>query len=405
MPLIRRPVHQPGFTEFVILIAMMMSLVALSIDSMLPALPDIETDLDSTHGPLVILMFFAGMSVGQLVFGPWSDASGRRPAIIVGSLIFIVGCVLSLIADSFEAMLLGRFIQGLGASAPRIVSIAVVRDRFEGEQMARVMSLTMMVFILVPVFAPALGQLILLFADWRSIFGIMLFLVIVVTLWFATRQPETLHAESRIPLSVANLKKGLVLIFSQRLAVGNMIVMGMVFGAFVGYLSSSQLILQQQYELGTLFPLYFGILAASIGLASLVNSRLVLRFGMRRLASLALGMVTLLSLLFLLVGLLFAGHPPLWQLMAYLLVVFFFNGILFGNLQAMAMSPLGEVAGLGSAIIGSVSTLVSVLLGTAIASAYNGTIFPLVIGFALLSLSGWWLLSWTYAPHSTDNLK
>ena len=393
------PTRHPGFVEFVVLIAMMMSLVALATDSMLPALPNIETDLNSENGPLVILTFFIGISVGQLFFGPWSDALGRRPVIIFGSVVFMLGCVLSLVAWNFEVMLLGRFIQGLGASAPRILSIAVVRDRFEGEQMARLMSLTMMVFILVPVFAPALGQLVLFFADWRSIFGIMLALVVLVTLWFAFRQPETLPAEQRIPLSLANFVNGVVFIFGQRLAVGNMIVMGLVFGAFVGYLSCSQLILQQQYQLGTQFPLYFGVLAASIGLASLVNAKLVMRFGMRHLSSLALVLVTVLSVGFVAVALYFSGHPPLSYLMAYLLIVFFFNGILFGNLNAMAMVPLGDVAGLGSAIVGSVSTIVSVGFGMAIAAAYNETVIPLVVGFALLSLSGWILLAWTYAPH------
>lgn len=396
------PHRHPGFIEFVILIAMMMSLVALSIDSMLPALPDIEAALDTSNGPLVILMFFAGMSVGQLLFGPWSDAVGRRPVILFGSLIFIAGCLLSLFSQNFEAMLIGRFIQGFGASSPRIVSIALVRDRYQGEQMARVMSLTMMVFILVPVLAPALGQLILMFADWRSIFAIILMLVVAVTLWFGFRQPETLHEDRRTPLNPGNLKRGLLLILGQRLALGNTVVMGMVFGAFVGYLSCSQLILQQQYALGAMFPLYFGILALAIGIASLVNSRMVLRFGMRRLSSLALVMVTVLSLVFVIVAWQFAGHPPLWLLMAYLLVVFFFNGILFGNLQSMAMAPLGEVAGLGSAVVGSVSTLVSVALGMVIATAYDGTVIPLVTGFGLLSLIGWLILSWTYAPRAVD---
>ena len=403
LQLIPKPVDHPGFVEFVVLIAMMMSLVALATDSMLPALPNIEADLDSDQGPLVILTFFIGLSIGQLFFGPWSDAIGRRPVIIAGSSLFMLGCVFSVFAWNFEAMLLGRFIQGVGASAPRILSVAVVRDRFEGEQMAKLMSLIMMVFILVPVFAPALGQLVLLFADWRSIFSIMLLMVLIVTLWFFFRQPETLDAQQRIPLSLRNVKNGIVFIFSERLALGNMIVMGLVFGAFVGYLSCSQLILQKQYELGVQFPLYFGVLAASIGFASLVNSKMVMRFGMKRLSSLSLALVTILSIAFGLVALLFSGHPPLEYLMAYLLVIFFFNGVLFGNLNAMAMAPLGQVAGLGSAIVGSVSTLLSVGFGIAIAGAYNDTVIPLITGFALLSLCGWLLLGWTYAPHPSKS--
>jgi len=390
----------PGFIEFIILIALIISLVALSIDAMLPALPEIAADLDVQQindSQYVISIFFAGMAFGQLFFGPLSDSIGRRPSIIAGFVVFALGCVLSIFATSFEQMLLGRFLQGFGASGPRIVSIALVRDQFKGREMARVMSFVMTVFILVPVFAPAVGQLILKLASWHWIFAMFLLLVLVVVSWFWKRQPETLTPDNRIVFSFARLLLDIQAILRIRAALGYTLTMGFIFGAFLGYLSSSQQIFQVQYGLLDLFPLYFGILACSIGCASLLNARLVMRFGMRRLSRIALLAICFLSFPFFLYALIYDGHPNLYFLMFYLLPIFFFFGILFGNLNAMAMEPLGHIAGLGSAVIGSVSTLISVFFGVLIANAYDGTVFPLVSGFAILGLASLVIIRWTEA--------
>ena len=388
----------PGFTEFVTLIALMISLVALSIDAMLPALPQIATDLGVTRindSQYVISIFFAGMALGQMLFGPMSDSIGRKRSIMAGFVVFAVGCVMSVMATDFEAMLLGRFLQGLGASGPRIVSIALVRDRYKGREMARVMSFVMTIFILVPVFAPALGQLILAFADWRSIFGSFLLMTLLISIWFWRRQPETLKPEMRIAFSFQQLASDIMAILRIRSALGYTITMGFVFGAFIGYLSSSQQIFQVQYELHNLFPLYFGFLACSIGCASLVNARLVMRYGMRRLSGIALQMICYLSIPFFVLILFYDGHPQLIIFMAYLLIVFFFFGILFGNLNALAMEPLGHIAGLGSAVVGSLSTFISVGFGVIVANAYDQTVYPLVLGFALLGAAGLLTMRWT----------
>ncbi len=388
----------PGFFEFVVLMALIVSLVALSIDAMLPALPDIARDLGVTRlndSQYVITVFFAGMACGQIFFGPLSDSTGRKPAIIAGMLLFAIGCGLSILGSSFEQMLLGRFLQGLGAAGPRIVSIAVVRDRYTGREMARVMSFIMTVFILVPVFAPALGQGILLLADWRYIFVMFLALALAVGCWFWWRQPETLAPEARQRFSPARLLLDIRGIVRNRAALGNSLTMGLVFGAFMGYLSSSQQIFQVQYELYEWFPLYFGILACAIGFASLVNARLVMRFGMRRLSSIALLAICGLSFPFLLIAWIGNGHPPFYLLMAYLLVVFFFFGILFGNLNALAMEPLGHIAGLGSSVVGFISTLISVVFGVLVSDAYDGTVLPLVAGFALLTLFALPVFRWS----------
>ena len=381
-----------------ILIALIISLVALSIDAMLPALPEIAADLGVTRindSQFIISVFFAGMALGQIFFGPLSDSIGRRPAILSGLAVFAAGCMLSIIAFDFEQMLLGRFLQGLGASGPRIVSIALVRDQYKGREMARVMSFVMTVFILVPIFAPAVGQGILLIADWRFIFVMFLCLILIVGLWFWQRQPETLTQDKRITFSFARLVIDIKGILRIRAALGYTLTMGFIFGAFIGYLSSSQLIFQQQYELYELFPLYFGILASAVGCASLFNARLVTRFGMRRLSRAAMLSICLLSFPFFLLALFFDGHPHLYLLMLYLLLVFFCFGILFGNLNAMAMEPLGHIAGLGSAVVGSISTLISVVFGAIVADAYNNTVLPLVLGFAILGLAGLLIMRWT----------
>ena len=389
---------RPGFTEFVVLIALIISLVALSIDAMLPALPKIARDLRFEHAndaQLVISMLFVGMGFGQILFGPLSDSIGRKLAINIGFIIFIFGCLLSLFAQDFGDMMTGRFLQGLGVAGPRIVSIALVRDCYEGREMARVMSYVMSIFILVPVIAPSIGQMILVYSTWHSIFALFLVLTGIAIVWFSLRQPETLPPERRIKLSVSQIFEGVRAICSIPVALGYTITMGFIFGAFIGYLSSSQQIFQEQYALGNQFVLYFGVLAASIGLASLTNAQLVLRFGMRRLSRTAMTIIVLLSAPFFMLAQHYQGHPPLSMLMTYLLIVFFFMGILFGNLNALAMEPLGHIAGLGAAVIGSISTLLSVTLGVIVAGAYDGTILPLTTGYAVFSALGLMTMHWT----------
>jgi DHA1 family bicyclomycin/chloramphenicol resistance-like MFS transporter len=390
--------QQPKFFEFVVLMAMIISMVALSIDAMLPALPNIAADLGVTRindSQYVISILFAGMAIGQMIFGPMSDSVGRKYAINVGFAVFIVGCLVSLLAETFTMMLIGRFLQGFGAAGPRVVSIALVRDRYEGREMARVMSFVMTIFILVPIVAPALGQAILMFSDWRGIFWMFLVLSFIALSWFNLRQPETLLVENRIRFSIKQVLSDIKYICVIPAAMGYTIATGIIFGAFLGYLSSSQQIFQQQYHLGNQFVIYFGILAASLGLASLLNAQLVMRFGMRRLSHGATFFIVVLSVPFYFLAQHYSGSPPLWQVMAYLLTVFFFVGILFGNLNALAMEPLGSVAGLGAAVVGSLSTLISVALGVIIANAYNGTILPLVSGFALLSIGCLMVMGWT----------
>ncbi len=388
---------QPRFGEFVTLTALIISLVALSIDIMLPALQQIAGDLGAPRAndsQLIVSALFAGLAAGQIVYGPLSDSIGRKPASHAGLVLFILGCLMSILATSFAVMLAGRVLQGLGAAGPRSVIIALVRDQYEGRAMARIMSLVMAVFIMVPALAPGIGQVILMIAHWRAIFGFLLAVAAISLVWFALRQPETLAPERRVGFSPSRIVLAVRETCGNRVAFGYTLASGLIFGAFVGYLNSAQQIFQIQYGLGALFPLYFAVLALAIGGASLVNARLVMRHGMRRLSAWALGMLTGLSLAFLVPATLAGGAPPLWALMAYLVVAFFCIGMLFANFNALAMEPLGHIAGVGAAVVGSLTTLISMILGGAIGQAYDGGVLPLVAGFALLGLAAIAVMRW-----------
>lgn len=391
---------RPSFTEFVILVSLMMALTALSIDAMLPALAQIGSDLqvqNANDRQLVISMIFVGLAFGQLFFGPLSDSTGRKPAIYAGLVLFMFGSLMSMFAVNFPMMLLGRLLQGVGVSAPRAVTLALVRDQFAGRGMARVMSFVMTVFILVPMLAPSMGQAILSFSSWRAIFGSFLLLATIALVWFALRQPETLAPENRAPFTGRRIINTAQEIMKNRLALGYTVTAGLVSGAFIGYLNSAQQIFQEQYELGTLFPIYFGVIASSIGLASLLNSRLVMQLGMRLLVRGSLLIIFGLSVVALGIAPFFAGQPPFWVFMAYLMLSFFCVGVLFGNLNALAMEPLGHIAGIGAAVVGALSTLISVLLGTLIGQSYNGTILPLVIGLGVLAGASVMVVRWAEA--------
>ena len=272
--------------EFVALMALSMSLVALAIDAMLPALAEIGSDLGLVRDndrQLVLTVLFLGLSLGQLFYGPISDSLGRRGPIFFGFGLFILGSALAVVAPTFEWLLIGRFLQGLGAAGPRILTVAIIRDCAAGREMARLMSLVMMVFILIPAIAPALGQAILFIASWRGIFLALLLLSSMTLVWFYLRQPETLSFEARRPISPASLGGAFVEILHTRSTVLYTLAGGMIFGSFVGFLNSAQQIFQELYGLGVRFPAYFAVLALTIGCASLINARLVIRLGMRYL--------------------------------------------------------------------------------------------------------------------------
>jgi DHA1 family bicyclomycin/chloramphenicol resistance-like MFS transporter len=391
-----------GPVEFVALMGTLTALIALSIDMILPALPAIGADLRVGHAndtQFIVSLLFLGFGLGQFLYGPVSDSVGRKPAVYAGLVLFAAGSALALAARTFPVMLAGRVLQGLGVAGPRTMTIALVRDRFEGHVMARVMSFVMAVFILVPVIAPSLGQAVLAASSWRAIFGLYLTLAVVVLVWFGVRQEETLPPDRRRAFSAAMLAIAAREVFTHRVALGYTVAAGLMYGAFIGYLTSVQQILQQQYALGPRFPLYFATLAIALGTASLCNARLVGRYGMRHLSDWAARLVTCVSIPFAAFAISRSGQPELWTLMVYLMTSFFGIGLLFGNLNALAMQPLGHIAGTGAAAVGGLQTLISLSLGTAIGQSYDGTVIPLVAGFAILSVLAMIAMYWAEPSH------
>lgn len=386
-----------GMWEFVPLMALMISLIALSIDSMLPALPSIGADLQvqtDNDQQLIVTVLLLGLGIGQMVYGPVSDSIGRKTAIYCGYVIFVIGCTFSIFATSFELMLVGRLLQGIGAGSPRILCIVLVRDQYEGREMARIMSFVMGVFILVPALAPAIGQGIIALSHWRGIFVMFLLLSIIAWTWFAMRQPETLPISRRVPFSPGVVWAGVKETCGNRISFGYTIVAGLIFSAFVGYLATAQQMFQVIYGVTDLFPLYFAVLALAIGVSSVINARLVMKHGMRLLSFYALRSLTLFSFVYFVYAFSIGSAPPFWLNMAYFIAAFLCIGILFGNFNALAMKPLGHIAGTGAAVVGSLSTLISVLLGSFIGQAFDGTILPIVGGFAMLGVAALGVMTW-----------
>ena len=374
------------FREFVALMAMMMSLTALSIDAMLPALSQIGNDLgvvEPNDNQLIISILFLGLAIGQLFYGPLSDAIGRKKAVYIGLVFFSVGCLMSIFSENLFIMLLGRALQGFGLSGTRTISVAIIRDRFKGDKMAQVMSFVMATFIIVPTIAPFMGQGILWVAHWRFIFWTILGLGLLLFIWFSTRQRETLKKENRIKFELGKMLLAAKEVFTTRSAIGYTIAAGFISSAFVGFLNSSQQIFQVQYGLGEKFPMFFAMIALSVGTASFINGKMVVKHGMQKMVKWASIGVCLFSFIFLAVIFGFIPSPSLVLFMLYLCATVFCTGILFGNLNSLAMEPLGHIAGMGAAIVGSVSTFISVPFGVYIGLSYNGTVVPLVIGFAV----------------------
>lgn len=383
-----------GAREFIALMASLMSLAAISIDSMLPALNLIGKSLGVTNpndNQMIISMIFLGMGVGQLLFGPLSDATGRKPAMYVGILTFLVGGLISYYSQSFHVMLIGRFIQGVGAASAKIISTAMVRDRFSGNQMAKTMSLIMIIFILVPAFAPTIGQVILKFGDWRMIFLVMLGMGLMSFIWLFVRQEETLPFEKRRPLSLTKLKAASLETIKHPATVGYTIAAGLVFGAFIGYLTSSQQIIQIRYGIGDKFPIAFGVCALSIGISSFLNSRLVEQLGMRKLCLVALSALSIVAIIFNIIVFFTNGLPPFFIFYGYLLFSLFSFGLLFGNFSALALEPMGHIAGTANSIISSFQILLSASIGGVIGQLYNGTVTPIAIGFLVCSILSLWI--------------
>lgn len=390
-------ISQPKLPEFIALVALITSLVALSIDAMLPALPDIAIELgveDARYTQWIITSLILGMSAGQMLFGPLSDRFGRKIAILSGIVLFCVGSVMSMTANNLTVLLAGRLLQGIGVSGPRIASMALVRDQYAGDAMARVMSFVMMVFILVPMLAPAIGQAILWVANWRYIFGLFIVLSLFAGLWLALRQPETLQAENRRRLHPWLILATTWEILRNPAVMAYAVASGFVFGGLLAYVATSQGIFQDIYGLGDAFPFYFAALAFGVGLSSLVNGTLVMKLGARHLSELALIGLIIFGAILTLLAYWQGGNPALEQFMVLGFAMFFCVGILFGNLNSLAMLPLGKMAGIGAAVIGSVSNVVAVAASSLIGWFFTQSVLPIIVGIMVCGVCALCLMWW-----------
>jgi len=397
-------INRNGTVEFVLLIALLNALTAMSIDTMLPAIGVIANELgaaDPNNRQFIITALFGGMTLGTLIYGPASDSIGRKPAIFIGLAIFAVGALMCLFATNFSAMLLGRFIQGLGAASPRFVSTAMVRDGLAGSAMARVMSFVMTVFMLVPILAPSIGQLVLLVFHWRFIFGGFFVMAIVAGLWLGLRQEETLPVERRLPFSPRTLLASGIEAFRHPVTLGYTLAMGCVFSGLISYLGTSQQIFAELYGQGAWFAIWFAGFAIALALSTIANGRFVVRLGMRAITKWALRASIGFSLIFLIVASTYGGTPPLATLGIYLFLNFFCLGLLFGNYNALALEPVGHIAGMASAVSGFIFSVISIVGGTLVGQTYNDTVIPLVAGFGGFGVLAFLLTEWAESKRKT----
>ncbi|MHA6267853.1 multidrug effflux MFS transporter [uncultured Aliiroseovarius sp.] len=384
------PVQPLRLGEYVLLVAALFSMVAFSIDSILPALPEIASTLvpeNVNRAQLLISAFVIGAGAGQLFFGPLSDALGRRFSLSMGMLLYMLAAFAALWAQTLETLLFWRFIQGLGAAGPRACGMAMTRDLYQGREMARVNSMAFGFFVFVPAVAPMIGQGIVLAFGWRQMFTAYILLALVILIWFLLRQPETLPPERRRALSLRPILAAFKVVLSTRVTLIYMGVITLAFGQLMSFISSAQQIYVDVLGVGTRFPLYFALVTVFSAAAGFLNAKLVMRLGMRRLAVTGFAVQTVLAAVTLLAWWVFApqGAWALWLFCGWATTLFFLNGLSFGNLNALAIQPLGHVAGTASAVIGAVPTIAAIAIAAPVGLAFNDTPFPLLIGVTICS--------------------
>lgn len=379
--------------EFIALIAMNFAMVAFSVDGMLPALPEIAAEIspdDRNRAQLVLTSFMLGMGVGTLFAGPLSDTFGRKRIIFLGGVLFVAGAWLAAQAQTMDQMIAARILQGIGVAGPRIVTLAIVRDLYDGRRMAQIMSYAMLIFTLVPAIAPYLGAFIIDAYGWRAVFLAFILFCLIVTGWVMVRQPETLTQERRRPFKLGALWQATKECFSNRAFTLSTAAQVMTYGILFSELSSVQQIFDQIYGRAETFPEWFALVALLGGIASIINARLVMALGMRRMIEIGMGGQTVLSVIVLICAV--TSGVPFALFLMWTVSIFFMAGLVIGNLNALAMEPVGHIAGLASSVIGSVSTMLGVCLAAPIGLMFNGTMIPLAMGIMILSAAGFLII-------------
>lgn len=386
-----------GRIEFTMILSMLMAATALAIDLMLPAFGVMRADFglasDSNAIAPVVTFFFLGLALGQLFWGPLSDALGRKRILYAGLAVYIAGAVGAAFAPSLGFLFAMRFIGGLGAAGTRVIAISVVRDTYEGEQMAKVMSYVMALFILIPIIAPTIGAGLLTIGSWQFIFLVIAGFGIAVGVW-ALRLPETLEVPRRIPLDVRALGAAIARVGTNRFTMGLTLARTALFAFFASYLASSQLIIDDVFGLDDWFPVIFAAMAAVTGLGMLVNARLLDRFSLRTIIGTVLAAFLVAAAVFVAMAIVTGGTPPFWLFMVTYLPIVACNALMIPNLNSAAMIPMGAVAGTAAAVTGTVSTLGGAVFGAGIDSLYNGTITPFAISGAVMVAIAYSFFRW-----------
>ncbi|MFB0613777.1 multidrug effflux MFS transporter [Aurantiacibacter poecillastricola] len=379
--------RQVGQREFIVLMAALMSLNALAIDAMLPALDDIASAFsidDPNRRQLVVGVYLLATGFGSLVPGLFADRYGRRPVLFVSLAIYLAASLLCMIAPSFEILLALRAAQGFGTAGLMVLPAAIIRDRFDGDKMARLISMIFIVFMAVPVLAPTLGQAVLTFASWEWIFFALAFFGIAAAIWAALRLPETLDPRHRQKIDPRTIVRNLPLTLRTRAAVGYVLAAGLTFGAVFGYINSAQQLIGEHFGAQEEFPLIFGASAATLAFSSFANSRIVERFGARRVSHTALIAFILVSVVQVYAAEVHADSLawffPLISINLCLL------GFLGANFGSIAMQPFFDSAGAASSVQSAIRMLLGAVMGIAIGQAYDGTALPLAVALLASSL-------------------
>ncbi|AHM05235.1 MFS family multidrug efflux protein, similarity to bicyclomycin resistance protein Bcr [Roseibacterium elongatum DSM 19469] len=381
-----------GRVEFIAMMGTIFATVAFSIDAMLPALPQIATELSpeaANRAQLILTSFVLGMGLGTLVVGPLSDALGRKTLILMGAALYLAGAMLAYVAPSLELLLLARVIQGLGAAGPRVVSLAMIRDLYSGRGMAQIVSYAMMIFTLFPAVAPLIGAAIIAGFGWRSIFLAFVIFSLLSVGWITLRQPETLPRAARRKLSLRQTLTDMREAMAHRQMQLSILVQTVVFGVLFGALSSVQQLFDLTYGRGESFPVWFALIALMSAPAAPTNARLVMRLGMRPMIRSALWVSASLSFATALaVGVLQLGGAEFWVYFVWTVSIFATAAFTIGNLNALALEPLGHIAGTASSLMGALATVGGAILGAGLGQLYNGTPVPLAIGAGILLTAG-----------------
>ncbi|RLK10766.1 multidrug effflux MFS transporter [Ruegeria conchae] len=382
--------------EFIALVAMMFATIAFSIDSMLPALPEIGKELspnDMNKAQLILTSFVLGMGIGTFFTGPISDAVGRKPVIYGGVALYILASAVAWASSSLELVLAARVVQGLGAAGPRVVAMAIIRDLYAGREMARIISIAMMIFTLVPAAAPLLGAGVIALVGWRGIFVSFMLFASIIVVWMATRLPESLAPENRrpfrLPLMIAAVKE-MMTHPTVRLSI---LVQTLCMGLLFTMLTMVQPVFDVIHDRAESFPFWFGFVALISGSASLLNAALVVRLGMRRIVTWALGAQIIITACVIVLNAMPLSEDASFALfVTWQTTVFFMAGVTMGNLNAIAMEPMGHIAGMAASVIGSIATVLAAAIAAPVGLLFDGSITPLTTGVLIMCILGFGLM-------------